>query len=316
MKQIEISGYSVALYYSKGVEQSSQAEENSNKDAADPEENAAAQVPPIVLVPGLGSGLTRTFYELEQIRNYKCRVLAYDRPAYGYSRPVPRRNPFANRDTDHLVQELKILLDKFAASPEGRSFRPPYLFVAGSMGGLVMQLYALRYPRDVAGIVFLDASTQDFYKPNDPFMRAGLKNAVFVYKVFKLMATLGILRLMIALKALPAELKTLYFKSMSDYMRPFGLADFCRPSTQQTFSDEFKGFEPGCEQTRAERNAKPQGFLLDVPIAVLTSMKWPKLMRQGWRDAQYNYLTTLSNDSFQILCPNNNHPELCTDEYK
>ena len=84
---------------------------------------------------------------------WSTRVCAYDRPNTllqpdrpGRSDPVPQ--PRTARDT---VAELHALLR--AAELPG-----PYVLVGHSFGGLMVRLYASTYPRQVAGLVLVDAT--------------------------------------------------------------------------------------------------------------------------------------------------------------
>jgi pimeloyl-ACP methyl ester carboxylesterase len=73
-------------------------------------------------------------------------VFAYDRPGIGRSTPTSRP-----RDGATIVEDLRALL-------KSRSFSPPYILVGHSAGGLYMQLYARRYPSEVAGLVLVDST--------------------------------------------------------------------------------------------------------------------------------------------------------------
>lgn len=94
------------------------------------------------------------------------RVCAYDRPgtarlkpgsdAYAPSRSDPAAMPRTARD---VVGDLHALLHE---APRAAGVRPPYVLVGHSFGGLAQRLYATTYPRDVAGLVLVDA-TPDHY---------------------------------------------------------------------------------------------------------------------------------------------------------
>jgi pimeloyl-ACP methyl ester carboxylesterase len=71
-------------------------------------------------------------------------VFAYDRPGIGRSGPT--RQP---RDGLTIIEDLRAIL-------RGRHLAPPYVLVGYSAGGLYMQLYARRYPAEVAGLVLVD----------------------------------------------------------------------------------------------------------------------------------------------------------------
>jgi len=80
------------------------------------------------------------------------RVCAYDRPgttlgAEQLSRSDPVPMPRTAKDT---VADLHALLE--AAAVPG-----PYVLVGHSTGGLIIRLYASTYPKDIAGLVLVDA---------------------------------------------------------------------------------------------------------------------------------------------------------------
>jgi pimeloyl-ACP methyl ester carboxylesterase len=77
------------------------------------------------------------------------RVCVYDRANVGRSGMVP--GPVTG--TDH-VRDLHALLG--AAKVPG-----PYVLLGASLGGLIAQMYAATHPRDVAGMVLLDAVLPD-----------------------------------------------------------------------------------------------------------------------------------------------------------
>lgn len=91
-------------------------------------------------------------------------VFAYNRPGYGKSEDTT-----AARDGLTIVEELRRNL-------QHEGMKPPYILVGHSLGGLYMQLFAKRYPDEVAGIVLVDALYPRVIKKQDdfPFMtRAG-----------------------------------------------------------------------------------------------------------------------------------------------
>ncbi|WP_028009073.1 alpha/beta fold hydrolase [Solimonas flava] len=73
-------------------------------------------------------------------------TFAYNRPGYGKSDPVS-----SPRDGVHIVDELRALL-------RSEGLKPPYVLVGHSLGGLYMQLYARRYPDEVAALVLVDST--------------------------------------------------------------------------------------------------------------------------------------------------------------
>jgi pimeloyl-ACP methyl ester carboxylesterase len=98
------------------------------------------------------------------------RVCGYDRPGtiltssppFEFSRSSPVRMP---RTAAGAVSDLHTLL-KVARVPG------PYVFVSHSLGGLIDRLYAATYPRQVAGMVLVDALAEYLQEPLDPAQMA------------------------------------------------------------------------------------------------------------------------------------------------
>ncbi len=96
------------------------------------------------------------------------RVCAYDRPgttwdgALGQPKGVSRSDPVAMpRTAADIVSDLHALLRKARALP-GARLRGPYVLAGHSFGGMVLRLYATTYPREVAGLVSIDAQSEWF----------------------------------------------------------------------------------------------------------------------------------------------------------
>ncbi|HMI87795.1 MAG TPA: alpha/beta hydrolase [Polyangiaceae bacterium] len=99
--------------------------------------------PVVVLEAGLGgdsSGWARVQPRLAQA----TRVCSYDRAGYYFSEPGPMP-----RTAEVAVADLHSLL-------EVASIRAPIVLVGHSLGGLLVRLYAAKYPQDIAGLVLLD----------------------------------------------------------------------------------------------------------------------------------------------------------------
>ncbi|MYM38355.1 alpha/beta fold hydrolase [Duganella qianjiadongensis] len=84
-------------------------------------------------------------------------VFAYNRPGYGKSDSTP-----AARDGLSIVEELRHNL-------QHEGLKPPYILVGHSLGGLYVQLFAKRYPEEVAGIVLVDALYPGVIKKPEDF---------------------------------------------------------------------------------------------------------------------------------------------------
>jgi pimeloyl-ACP methyl ester carboxylesterase len=99
-------------------------------------------------------GLTTDWYELQNQLSGFTRVCSYDRPGGPGSRSDPAPIPRTARD---FVADLHALLA--AAQVPG-----PYVLAGHSNSGLFSQLYASTHPRQVAGLVLIDAVHPAYHK--------------------------------------------------------------------------------------------------------------------------------------------------------
>ena len=99
--------------------------------------------PAVVVDAGIAARLEE-WYSLQARLAEETLVFLYDRAGYGASEagPLPR-------DSGRETEELKNLLQASAVAG-------PYVLVGHSLGALNLQLFAARYPEDVAGMVLLD----------------------------------------------------------------------------------------------------------------------------------------------------------------
>jgi pimeloyl-ACP methyl ester carboxylesterase len=104
--------------------------------------------PLVVLEAGAGNGLSTWNDVLEPIAQF-ARVCAYDRQNLGSSERVATQPTGAGH-----TATLHALLGA-AHEP------PPYVIAGHSYGGMIARLFAMRYPREVAGIVLVDSSHED-----------------------------------------------------------------------------------------------------------------------------------------------------------
>lgn len=100
---------------------------------------------PLVVCEAGAFGAAADMAELQAALVPRMRVLAYDRAGLGYSDPGPEP-----RDSFAVTDDLKALL---AALGED----PPYLLIGHSMAAVHLQVFALRWPALVCGVVLIDA---------------------------------------------------------------------------------------------------------------------------------------------------------------
>ena len=77
------------------------------------------------------------------------RACVYDRAGLGFSDPAKRPNT-----SENVVEDLHKLL---AAAGE----KAPYILVGNSLGGANVQVYTYRYPKEVKGLVLVEAQRED-----------------------------------------------------------------------------------------------------------------------------------------------------------
>lgn len=102
----------------------------------------------VVMDAGLGGG-SLDWSAVQPEASKFARVCTYDRAGIGWSETGP-----APRTSQQIVTELHTLLAN--AGVQG-----PFILVGHSIAGINMQLYASRYPDEVAGLVLVDSSHEN-----------------------------------------------------------------------------------------------------------------------------------------------------------
>jgi pimeloyl-ACP methyl ester carboxylesterase len=114
------------------------------------------------------------------------RVLSYDRAGLGWSDPA--RTP---RTACQITEELHEMLHT-------AGMRPPYILVAHSFGALVVRLYAMRYPGEVAGLVLVDPLRPQEWHPLSAEQRWNLRGGAFLSSWGSFLARFGVVRFTLA----------------------------------------------------------------------------------------------------------------------
>ena len=105
-------------------------------------------IPTVILESGLGDTFLSWRKVQPQIAQF-VQVCSYDRAGLGYSDPSP-----LSRTSRVIAEELHALL-------QAAGIPPPYILVGHSLGGYNVRLFQSLYPKEVAGMVLVDASHPD-----------------------------------------------------------------------------------------------------------------------------------------------------------
>ena len=103
--------------------------------------------PAVVFVSGFGDRVSSWMHVQRDVAKL-TRTISYDRAGLGESEMLS-----ANRSLDTLISELNELL-------KNENVEPPYILVGHSYGGHIIRYFAHRHPRQVAGLVLVDASVE------------------------------------------------------------------------------------------------------------------------------------------------------------
>jgi pimeloyl-ACP methyl ester carboxylesterase len=110
---------------------------------------AGKGAPTVVLESGLG-GTTEMWTDVLPEVAKLTSVVAYDRAGLGQSEPGPKP-----RSARHVALELRAALQS-AGVP------PPYVLVGHSFGGFYVRVFASMYPDEVAGLVLVDPTEENY----------------------------------------------------------------------------------------------------------------------------------------------------------
>ncbi len=99
--------------------------------------------PTVVFESGMGEDTSTWNDVCPEIAGF-ARTVAYDRPGLGQSEPTS-----LPRTVVQMAADLHAVL-------EAAKLAPPYVLVGHSLGGAIVQVFAHRYPNEVAGLVLVD----------------------------------------------------------------------------------------------------------------------------------------------------------------
>ena len=138
--------------------------------------------PTVVIEAGGGLSVPFGHWLSEGLKDH-ARVVRYDRAGLGYSDECKTpRNP------ETVAQELHDLLQKAGESP-------PYIMMGHSIGGPYIRVFTERYPDEVVGMVFLDATHPDHIERYNAPRKTDFKYKGYLWtiKAQAVLADMGVL---------------------------------------------------------------------------------------------------------------------------
>lgn len=204
------------------------------------------------------------------------RVCSYDRAGLGWSDPA-----LYPRTLEARADDLRALL-------KAARIRGPYVLVGHSMGGLLVRIYAHKYPKNLAGIVLVEPSAEEFNgRPQN---------------VARVKATVQLLTG--AVQAAEAGVDVPQLRVPNG---PANQAVALRASVYRAGQDDMAAMG-GIPEEFARIG--PLGSLRDVPLVVVTRGKRDPGMSDAdtlaWR-AAHAQLATLSTRAVHVTAENSSH---------
>jgi pimeloyl-ACP methyl ester carboxylesterase len=138
--------------------------------------------PSVVFESGIAA-TSQNWLHLQRKVSTFAQTLSYDRAGLGWS-----TSSHSERTPSNIVEELRLVLHR-AHLP------PPYILVGHSFGGLVVRHFAALYPRQVAGVVLLDAMRPEDWPPVNEAQSALVERGLRLTAIAVPIARFGLARL-------------------------------------------------------------------------------------------------------------------------
>jgi pimeloyl-ACP methyl ester carboxylesterase len=243
--------------------------------------NCLGEGSPTVILEAANFAMSAHWVRVQQQLAQTTRVCAYDRAGMGWSERGPEP-----RDARQISSELHTLLK--GADTEG-----PYVLVGHSYGGLYAQMYAARYPKQVAGVVLVDSTHPEQFT-RSPEGRAMYEQTRRMSAFVPWLTRLGVTRL------------TNFYPAHPDLPpKQRAQIEAFNSSTQQwvTTVEEFGATPETSAQVRS------MGSLGDEPLAVITAGQ----QTPDWLEMQ-DELAALSPNSIHRVVDGATHESLLYDK--
>jgi pimeloyl-ACP methyl ester carboxylesterase len=224
------------------------------------------------------------------------RVITYDRAGYAWSDESP-----LDRTSENIIYELRCMLKNAGISG-------PYILVGHSFGGNNMQLFAMTYPDEVAGLILVDAVHQDLltFVPLPSIEYFQLTLCGVYLGLFRLLSHVPVVRKIMAepIEKFPSEIQNMYYSQSTTTKFIHAV------HAEAVFAEQ------SCSQLR--KSGKSLG---NIPLTVISagnpfmqhedvkgvySLQEVDAMNKGWSNLQRD-LARKSSRSQHIIAENSGH---------
>jgi pimeloyl-ACP methyl ester carboxylesterase len=217
------------------------------------------------------------------------RVCAYDRAGIGWSDPSS-----GPHDASSVVDQLHTLLANAGESG-------PFVLVGHSLGGLLVRLYADRYPAEVAGLVLVDPSHPDQLERLPGPIVSQFKASLKMMAIGPALARVGLIR--------ATGLLALQGRGLPERRFAEAAAFFALPQHLEATHTEMAAWDASAAQVRATKG------LGNLPLLVVSaaSEEAPQELIQTFQGL-HRELAALSSRGEHRILAGANHLTLLTDE--
>jgi len=206
---------------------------------------------PTVILESGGGVVSYTWDQVQTEVAKFAKVCSYDRAGYGLSETGPKP-----RTARQIAVELHTLL-------RNADIPGPYVLVGHSIGGLNIRMFTELYPDEVAGLVFVDSSTEDQNDRMPAEMKPIVEKQKKLLSLLGIGSNIGVVRLFTWLSPQkPPE----WAAVSPDGFRAQTVHSRMRSGVDAALS-ELSAFDESCQQVRG---CRPLG---DRPVIVLTQGK-------------------------------------------
>ncbi|HTT99569.1 MAG TPA: alpha/beta hydrolase [Rhizomicrobium sp.] len=247
---------------------------------------------PVVVVEAGAGTPAMTWLPVQRLVQNSGKICTYDRAGFGSSDPAP--NP--SRSFDDRAADLYNLL-------HAAKLQPPYILVGEAYGGFIVRRFASDHPKEVAGVVLVDALEEQEAFTHYPEMKAKYE---FRNQLGAWAASEGLMRAYV--RAAPAaEASKALWDNYTPEERDQLVATLSNPKYWQTEAHEGDAYTM---TPQSMRGAGGFGTLGSTPLFVLVhggSLPAPlRAQEEGWSKAQ-SRLASLSSVSRTVTARNAGH---------